>query len=195
MNNNNDSNSPSTSNHRVPRLPYTPKPHPSGLVNNITPSAATTQGKTILCQLATNTAARLLHPGLIFPHPNKPNRFTLMCCRSAYYKGKICTFVTCNFFHFPTNLNTVNAEIKAKLVAAWVASQPSVEWTSTAAISVTPTAGNSNSHNQTPAILLHRVSHNLHTVLYCTCTHPCYEHQSPLFLPSFQLGIPESAHR
>jgi hypothetical protein len=64
MNKNNDSsNTQSSSNDRVPCLPYTPRKQQSGLVNNIPPSA-TTQGKTILSQLATDTAAGYFTPDL-----------------------------------------------------------------------------------------------------------------------------------
>ena len=34
-----------------------------------------------------------------FPHPTKPNKFTLLCCRGAY-DAKLCIYPTCNFFIF-----------------------------------------------------------------------------------------------
>ena len=140
--NHNEGNNPSgNQSSRIPRTATTPRPNPAGLIAN-TPPPATAQGKTILKQLATDATARLLHPGPIFPHPNKPTRFTLMCCRSAY-EGKTCAFEACNFFHFPNNLNTVSADIKTKLVA-WVATQPSVEWTAAAANWAALTTGNSS---------------------------------------------------
>ncbi|KAI2490017.1 hypothetical protein MHU86_24561 [Fragilaria crotonensis] len=118
-------------------------PNASNLLDNIAQTTAA-QGKTILKQLATDSSAKLLHPGPIFPHPSRPNKFTLMCCRSAY-EGKTCTYPTCNFFHFPNNLNnSVSNDIKAKMVT-WVQSQAAVEWTPEAAAWATP-AGNSSSN-------------------------------------------------
>ncbi|KAI2490465.1 hypothetical protein MHU86_24118 [Fragilaria crotonensis] len=133
-----------TNTNRIPRNPTTGNtPNASNLLDNIAqPTAA--QGKTILKQLATDSSAKLLHPGPIFPHPSRPNKFTLMCCRSAY-EGKTCTYPTCNFFHFPNNLNnSVSNDIKAKMVT-WVQSQAAVEWTPEAAAWATP-AGNSSSN-------------------------------------------------
>ena len=140
---NNDSSNPSGNNStRIPRAAATQRPNLAGLIANTTPPA-TTHDKTILKQLATDATARLLHPGPSFPHHNKPNHFTLVCCRSAY-EGETCAFETCNFFHFPkNNLNTVSADIKTKLVA-WVATQPSVKWTAAAANWAALTTGNSS---------------------------------------------------
>jgi hypothetical protein len=100
-------------------------------------------GKTILKFANDNAADQPIHPGPIFPHPHKANRFTLMCIRSAY-EGKACTYNPCNFYHFPSNLTTVNADIKAKLTT-WVSSEPTITWATGAATNwATPPAGNSN---------------------------------------------------
>lgn len=138
----NGSNTNETSvlaNGRVPRNNNANQPqrNPSDLISNTTPP----QGKKILKQLATDSTARLLHPGPIFPHPIKPNSFTVLCCRSAY-EGKTCTFHNCKFFHFPANLATVSPDLKAKLVT-WVATQANVEWTDIGSTWATP-QGNSN---------------------------------------------------
>jgi hypothetical protein len=134
-------NGTTTTNNRIPRNSASSNSTTNNLLDNISPPT-TTQGKTILKQLATDSSAKLLHPGPIFPHPSRPNKFTLLCCRSAY-EGKTCTYPTCNFFHFPNNLaNSVSNEIKAKMVT-WVNSQAAVEWTSEAALWATPAAGNS----------------------------------------------------
>lgn len=47
----------------------------------------TLPGKTVLVHSAP-TPTKLPHPGAIFPHPNRPNQFTVLCCRSAY-EGRI----------------------------------------------------------------------------------------------------------
>jgi hypothetical protein len=137
----NGGNGTTTTNNRIPRRnPTSSNPTTNILLDNIA-TPTTTQGKTILKQLATDSSAKLLHPGPIFPHPSRPNKFTLLCCRSAY-EGKTCTYPTCNFFHFPNNLaNSVSNEIKAKMVT-WVNSQAAIEWTSEVALWATP-AGNS----------------------------------------------------
>ena len=127
-----ETNTPVTPTARIQRNGTTPTRNPAELLNN-TPQP---QGKTILKQLATDATAKLLHPGLIFPHPIKANSFTLMCCRSAY-DGKTCTFQNCKFFHFPSNLNQVPADIKTKLTT-WVASQPNVTWNDVGAAWATP---------------------------------------------------------
>ncbi|KAI2496611.1 hypothetical protein MHU86_17870 [Fragilaria crotonensis] len=124
-------------NNRIPRTPTTGTPNPSSLIDNI-PGQPTPQGKTILKQIAGDPTTKLLHPGPIFPHPTRPNKFTLLCCRSAY-EGKQCTYPTCSFFHFPHNLtNAVSDEIRNKMVS-WVQSQASVEWTTEAATWANPT--------------------------------------------------------
>ena len=120
---------------RIPRNTSTPNRNPSDLINNTTPP----QGKTLLKQLTEDPAAKFIHPGPIFPHPTKPNSFTLMCCRSAY-EGKTCTYHPCKFYHFPTNLSTVPSEIKAKMVT-WVANKDAVEW-NTPGAAWANTAGN-----------------------------------------------------
>jgi hypothetical protein len=141
---NNPSDATAAANNRIPRhnnAASNQQRNQSDLINNTTPP----QGNKILKQLATDSTARLLHPGPIFPHPIKPNSFTVLCCRSAY-ENKACTFHNCKFYHFPANLTSVSAEIKAKLVT-WVAAQPNVEWTNIGSAWATP-QGNSNS---TPA--------------------------------------------
>ena len=130
--------SPSTSastTNRIPRTTGNTNRNPSDLLNNTPPP----QGKTILKQMDEDPTAKFMHPGPIFPHPSKPNSFTLMCCRSAY-EGKTCTFHSCKFYHFPTNLSTVPADIKTKLTA-WVATKDKVEWNTAGAAWATP-AGN-----------------------------------------------------
>lgn len=87
-------------------------------------------GKTIL-KIVGEQNIKLPHPGAIFPHPTKPNQFTLMCCRSAY-EGKQCPLNPCNFYHFPPNLSTVPPPTKAKL-QTWVAAQANIEWSSAGA--------------------------------------------------------------
>ena len=134
-------------NNKIPRNQQNSTQNPSGLIDNM-PTPTPPQGKTILKQAATDASAKLLHPGPIFPHPTKPNKFTLLCCRSAY-EGRTCTYTpTCNFFHFPHNLkNSVSNEIKAKMVS-WVKSQTSVDWTADAAVWACP-QGNSTSPTTT----------------------------------------------
>ena len=73
---------------------------------------------------------KLPHPGPIFPHPSKPAKFTLMCCRSAY-EGKQCPLNPCNFYHFPSTLSNVPISTKEKL-QAWLTTQPNIEWNSSA---------------------------------------------------------------
>ena len=103
-------------NNCIPRTPTTGTPNPRGLIDNI-PGQPTQQGKTILNQIAGDPTAKLLHPGPIVPHPTRPNKFTLLCCSSAY-EGKQCTYPTCSFFHFPHNLtNSVSDEIRNKMVS------------------------------------------------------------------------------
>ncbi|KAI2494796.1 hypothetical protein MHU86_19747 [Fragilaria crotonensis] len=63
-------------NNRIPRTPTTGTPNPSSLIDNI-PGQPTPQGKTILKQIAGDPTTKLLHPGPIFPHPTRPNKFTL----------------------------------------------------------------------------------------------------------------------
>jgi hypothetical protein len=131
-------NGGTTTNNRTTKNPNTG--------NQTNRSATATQstgqpGKKIFKNLSTDDTARLLHPGPIFPHPTKPNKFTLLCCRAAY-EGKTCTYPTCMFFHFPENLaDAVSEETKNKMVA-WVKTQPNVEWLPEAATWASP-AGNS----------------------------------------------------
>jgi hypothetical protein len=136
----NDTSLPSS---RIPRTntPNQQQRNQSDLISNIPPP----QGKKVLKQMATDSTARLLYPGPIFPHPATPISFTVLCCRSAY-QGKTYTFHNCKFYHFPTNLTTVTADIKAKLVT-WVAAQPNVEWTAIGSAWAIP-HGNANN---TPA--------------------------------------------
>ena len=69
---------------------------------------------------------RLPHPGSIFPHPTRPNTYTIMCGRGAYAE-RSCPMPGCNYFHFPSQLTQVPRELKEKL-KTWVSSQPKVTW-------------------------------------------------------------------
>ena len=116
---------------------------PSALRSPTQSGTQAVPGKTILKLANDNSSDQLIHPGAIFPHPHKANRFTLMCIRSAY-EGKACTFNPCNFFHFPSNLTTVSPEIKTKLTT-WVSNEPSITWATGAVTNwATLPAGNSN---------------------------------------------------
>jgi hypothetical protein len=100
-------------------------------------------GKTILKLSTENSTNPPIHPGPIFPHPHKANRFTLMCLRSAY-EGKACTYNPCNFYHFPNNLTTITPDLKTKLIT-WVDTEPSITWaTGAVAQWANPSAGNSS---------------------------------------------------
>jgi hypothetical protein len=107
------------------------RPQPNNQLTNPTrqsPQTTTqaTPGKTILKLANPDSVHQPIHPGAIFPHPHKPNRFTPMCVRSAY-DGKACTYNPCNFYHFPNNLTTLSSELKTKLVT-WEAGEPSITW-------------------------------------------------------------------
>ena len=86
-------------------------------------------GKTVF-KIIGEQNIKLPHPGPIFPHPSKPAKFTLMCCRSAY-EGKQCPLNPCNFYHFPSTLSTVPVSTKEKL-QAWLTTQSNIEWHSAA---------------------------------------------------------------
>ena len=113
-----------TANGRIPRNASTGTQNSRGLITNI-PAAPGLPGKKIFKNLSTDD--KMLHPGPIFPHQTRPNKFTLLCCRASY-DGKTCTYNPCNSFHFPETLNnSVSNEIKTKMVS-WVKTQPLVEW-------------------------------------------------------------------
>jgi hypothetical protein len=107
------------------------------------PGTQAVPGKTILKFVNENSTDPPIHPGPIFPHPHKANRFTLMCNRSAY-EGKACTYNPCNFYHFPNNLATVSPDLKTKLTN-WVGNEPSITWASSTITNwATQSAGNSS---------------------------------------------------
>ena len=108
------------------------------------PATQATPGKTILKLANPDSADQPIHPGAMFPHPDKPNRFTPMCVRSAY-DGKACTFNPCNFYHFPNNPTTLSPELKTKLIA-WEAGESSITWATGAVTNWArpPAAGNFN---------------------------------------------------
>ena len=147
----NDRNSPSTetsnrtvqfqSNRTTPSTSQNTQP--SALRSPTQPGTQAVPGKTILKLVNDSSSDQPIHPGPIFPHPHKANRFTLMCIRSAY-EGKACTYNPCNFFHFPSNLTTVSPEIKTKLTT-WVSNEQSITWATGAVTNwATLPAGNSN---------------------------------------------------
>jgi hypothetical protein len=82
-------------------------------------------GKTVFVH-ASPAPMKLPHPGPIFPHPTRPNQFTILCCRSAY-EGRSCPLPTCAFYHFPTQLNQVSRDLKQK-VNEWVSNHALVSW-------------------------------------------------------------------
>ena len=105
--------------------------------NTVTPSgspssgsATGSPGKTVFVH-ESPAPQKLPHPGPIFPHPTKDNKFTILCCRSAF-EGRKCTIATCAFYHFPKQLSQVPRELKAKL-KEWVANHELVSWNAEAA--------------------------------------------------------------
>jgi hypothetical protein len=120
---NGNGNTMTTINNRIPRNPPTGSPSTTGLLDN-SPAPTTTQGKTILKQLATDSSAKLLHPGPIFPHPTRPNKFTLLCCRSAY-EGKTCTYQHATSSIFQTISIILSAQrLKQKWLHGYTPKQP-----------------------------------------------------------------------
>jgi hypothetical protein len=125
------------------RTPAGPNPSPNSMRHQNQPGPQAVPGKTILKMTNPDSTAQPIHPGPLFPHPHKANRFTLMCLRSAY-DGKACTYNPCNFYHFPSNLATIDTEIKNK-ITTWVTGEPSITWATGAVANwASPPPGNSS---------------------------------------------------
>ena len=111
-----------------PSTPTASKRSSNGSGKTVTPSASPSSssssnqsqglpGKTVVVHAAP-APQKLPHPGAIFPHPNRANQFTILCCCSAY-EGRTCPLPTCTFYHFPAQLNQVNRDLKQKIME-WV---------------------------------------------------------------------------
>ncbi|KAI2511824.1 hypothetical protein MHU86_2556 [Fragilaria crotonensis] len=105
-----------------------PNQHASTVTPNGSPASGpipNLPGKTVFVH-ANPAPQKLPHPGAIFPHPTRENKFTILCCRSAY-DGRTCTIPTCAFYHFPKQLNQVPRDLKTKL-KEWVTNHNLVTW-------------------------------------------------------------------
>jgi hypothetical protein len=127
-NNSNQSNLPPTNNNPNTNATNSTRP-PTSTQNAQAGISQPTAGKTIL-KLTTTESMKLPHPGPIFPHPTKPTNLTLMCCRSAF-EGHHCPYNPCKFYHFPSNLTTVPANVK-KALQDWIKDEQNVTWTTKA---------------------------------------------------------------
>lgn len=89
------------------------------------PQATVLPGTTVFIHLSP-VPQKLPHPGAIFPHPTRPNQFTILCCRSAF-DGRTCTIPTCAFNHFLNQLTQVPQDLRGKL-KQWVTNHTLVLW-------------------------------------------------------------------
>lgn len=133
-NNNNQTNPAPTTNNAT-----NPNRNPTSTQNAQAGAPQPTAGKTVL-KLTTEGSMKLPHPGPVFPHPTKPTNLTLMCCRSAF-EGHHCPYNPCKFYHFPSNLASVPANVK-KALQDWVKDEPNVTWTTKAQTWGTASSGN-----------------------------------------------------
>ncbi|KAI2496454.1 hypothetical protein MHU86_18038 [Fragilaria crotonensis] len=109
--------------------PNSQQQHTNHVTPNNSPTASGGQalpGKTVFVH-SNPAPSKLPHPGAIFPHPNRPNQFTVLCCRSAY-DGRTCPLANCAYYHFPSQLNQVNRDLKDKLKTWVIDNQDKVSW-------------------------------------------------------------------